>query len=149
MSLGIIDLQLIRLALKARLDSLFQGSNVNVYATMPDSPRLPYVAIVPSTGDYIGYWATFGPNGLSDVALTLIIDPGAMAIDTQIALDDYLGVGTDRSIVSCIEVDRQLGNTVQECFAQSATVTREQNPYGGSDWYATIPLQIIAKRGGN
>ena len=143
MSALLLDLQAVRAALAAQLDGSFAGA-VNVYPNMPAAPRLPYIAVVPSS-PYVSYHETFGPQGLSDVALTLMIDVGARTVDTQIALDDYLGVATPRSVYTCLEADPTLGGAVQSCVPLTASVVNDPE----TGFYATIPLRIIVKKGGN
>ena len=143
MALASIDLQAIRTAVKTRLDSTLTGV-VNVYANNVDEPRPPSVTIVPSADGYATYFDTFGDRGLVDVNLTLLIETGARTIDAQIKLDGFLSIGTPTSVIDPIFADRTLGNVVQDCVALSATVSALDSGY-----VASVPLQIIVKKGGN
>lgn len=135
-----LDLQAIRTALKLRLNTAL-GDACDVYANVPDDPQVPYIGIMPDPSGYVSYYETFGTQGLADVRLILVIDAGTRTIDAQIALDDYLGIGTPRSIVSAIEADRTLGGVVQSCVALKA-----DGPSFEGGLIARIPVEILAKK---
>ena len=137
-----LDLQVIRSALKTRLDTALAGL-VTVYANTPDEPVPPFIAIMPDPSGYVSYFESFGTAGMADVQFMLTIDAGARTIDAQIALDDFLGIGTTRSIVSAIETDRTLGGVVQSCIA-----LRAEGPTFADGLVARIPIEIIVKKGG-
>lgn len=140
MSLGLVDLQAIRQALRTRLATVLTMATVD--GNQADSPALPNITILPATTDYVVYFETSGDTGLTDVNLILHIDPGCSStIDAQVALDGYLSVGTTRSIASAIFADRTLGGTVHDCVVLRAD-------FDPNTMTATMPVQIIAKKGG-
>ena len=140
MSLAKIDLQAIRVALHNQITAALTGTYVD--ANLADNSTVPNIPVLPAATDYVVYFDTSGDQGLTDVNLVLRIDPGSSAtIDAQVALDDYLGIGTPRSIVSAVFADRTLGGVVQDCVVLRA------------DWDETtltahMPVQIVAKKGG-
>lgn len=148
-TLGSVDIQAIRTALKSRLDAALNPSSpttvvVNVYANPVADPIPPCITIRTPSGDYVSYWETMGPAGMTDVFFELEIDPGCQWIDATIALDNYLGVGTTLSIVSAIDADVKLGNVVQTVQLLKAV---GGNEFDG--WRPRIPVAVVAKKGGN
>jgi len=140
-----LDLKAIRTALAAQLTANIDRQT-NVYAYEVDSPSYPYVIVRPAA-DYVGYFGSFGPNGVADVMLELEIatiagDPISMGM----AMDAYLSSGSTfgSSVVDAVHTDRTLGGTVADCVALSASV----DPLGDFPLTATVPVMIRAKKSG-
>ncbi len=141
-----LDLKAIRTALAAQLTANIDRAT-NVYAYEVDSPAYPYVIVKPAAGDYVGYFGSFGPNGVADVMFELEIatiagDPISMGI----AMDAYLSSGSTfgSSVVDAVHTDRTLGGTVADCVALTARV----EPLGDFPLIATVPVMVRVNKSG-
>lgn len=120
---------------------------VNCYPYEVDDPALPYVIVKPSSGTYVGYFASFGPSGVADVMFDLeVAVVAADAISMGIAMDDLLssGTGNNSSLVDAIHEDRTLGGLVADCVALSATV----EPLSDTPLVAIVPVMIRVRKSG-
>ena len=116
-----LNLRAIREAIKAQLDAAGFDRSVTVYAYHPGSLTFPCIIVRPAS-DYVGYFTTFGENGLADVQFEIEIQTTGRVIDAQMALDDWLSVGSGAtsSLVDALMADVTLGGAVQTCRLLSA-----------------------------
>lgn len=115
-----LSLQAIREALATQIGDTV-ARHPSVFAYDPEG-RSGHNIVIRPADDYVAYFGTMGPNGLSDILLEVDIEvPGRLA-DSQIAMDDYLsaGTGNDSSVVDAIHANRTLGGLVDDCVCLTA-----------------------------
>jgi hypothetical protein len=139
---GVVDLQAVRKALKARLETRV-GGWATVYPNDVENPTGIYVSIVAGS-PYLGYFKTYGPVGISQMNVVLEIGVGgANAINKQKHIDDMLGIGTDHSIIDAITADSSLGGLVEDIGIGDPSGPDSRNPLG------RLPLEIMLRKGGS
>lgn len=115
-----LTLQAIREALAAQISANL-ARKPSVFAYDPEGRSGHNIVIRPAS-NYVAYFGSMGPNGVSDILLEIDIEvPGRLA-DSQIAMDDYLSAGTGNgsSVVDAIHKDRTLGDLVDDCVCLTA-----------------------------
>ena len=114
---------------------------VNVYPYKPPTPQFPCLCLVAGDGDYVTYDDTF--DELATVNLIIEVHISSLALDEQIAVDDFLSAGgaNGSSVVGAIRADQTLGGVVQACLpgpARGPTLNeRDADPL-----VARIPVEI-------
>lgn len=137
----------IKEALKVQIDNWTQRVT-NVYAYGTDGLAGPRVVMI-SPDDYIQYFETFGSDGLAGMELELkVTAPNAGKIDAQIALDDYLSVGTNNpaSLVDAVNSSNTLGGLVQSIVCLRASGPGDVED--ADEITATLYVSIVFKKVG-
>jgi hypothetical protein len=139
-----LSLQPIREALADQIRNWIpQTTTVNPYV-LPK--QYPCITIQPPAGELVGYFGTFGPDGLGDVFFELTIECAGRTLDAQRNLDSYLSVDSNNpnSIVDAIHSDVTLGGVVESCVCLSSSA---DVPAEGDDTVkATLTVQIITRK---
>lgn len=102
-------------AMVARLQTAYSGQTIagRIYGTAPDSIVPPCMIVLPSTGDFLDFDATF--EGKDDIELTIKAIVGAQAAEAgQQALMDYFSRSGSLSLRAALYADPQLGSTVAD-----------------------------------
>jgi hypothetical protein len=146
-----LGLKVIREAVETRLANVtngVRGRPTNIYAHPPRFPPPPWIGVKPGVGgEYVAYFETFGRGGKATVLLTIEVGIVASEISQQIAMDDYLSVGSGftSSIVDALLADVTLGGAVDTIKIGNATEPQWED----SDrdvLIARIPLEIVATK---
>lgn len=139
-----LTLQAIRVALATQISAnLARGTSVHPYD--PGDHTQPAV-VIRAADDYIAYFGTMGPNGVSDILLDVDVEvAAAQSASAYIAMDDYLsaGTGNDSSVVDAIHSDRTLGGVVGDCICLTADGPTERDD---GVLVGTVHVQIIVAK---
>lgn len=101
-----MDLSAVRDALKARLETI---SGLRSYAHVPDKPEPPCAIVAPSSCEFDSTFA----RGCDEIGFSILV-LAARSDDRagQAALDGFLDGGGPASVKAAVEVDVDLGGTV-------------------------------------
>ena len=124
-----LDLKAIHEALASAIGGISTVGKFTVKAFPSTAPR-PCIEVWPDA-DYISYFETSGPGGLSDVnVLIRVFLSGANAESEWLVMCRLLNAGTGHasSIVDAVMTDRTLGGVVADTFLGNA----RWNPEEGS-----------------
>jgi hypothetical protein len=135
-----LDLTAIRKALADQIRENI-SSTLRVYAHREAAPVWPAVIIGPGRDKIVGYHASMAA-GASDVDLLItILVPRVPGPTTDETLDRLLsaGVGSPASIVDAVELDKTLGDVVQNCVV---SVSRDA---GLNEWPGTGVILAVAE----
>ena len=122
------------------------AADVNVYPWPHRTPDLPAVSIWPGA-EYLAYIGTFGPNGIADMMLEVVVQQSAADDESEFKfLSDLLAVGTGAgsSIMDAVHLDRSLGGLVEDAVVLTALWNADPT----QPITARLPVQIILKKSG-
>jgi len=138
-----LDLVAIHTALADQIRDGIDDSGAFTVTPFPSTAPAPKIEIHP--GDpYVNYFATSGPDGLSDVNLVIEVFLSGANPETEHLQRARLlssGTGFGSSIVDAVMRDRSLGGTVDDAVTLTASVSPE-------DGTISIPVAIQAKKVG-
>jgi len=109
------DLEDVIDAAVTRLQTGYVGQTIagRIHGTAPDSIVPPCMIVLPSTGDFLDFDATF--EGKDDIELTIKVIVGAQATEAgQRALMGYFSRSGSLSLRTVLYADAQLGSTVAD-----------------------------------
>lgn len=139
-----LDLKAIHEAVAAAIRSGIGDADSFTVKAFPSTSERPVIEVWPDT-DYIAYFETSGPQGLSDVMLVVrLFLAGANPETEWRKACRLLSAGTrfDSSVVGAIHADRTLGGVVADTYIGNARWTPE-------DGSIDIPVAIqVNKIGG-
>lgn len=138
-------------AIREALADQIQGGISEEISCFPyNTPKTGTCVVIREPDQYVGYYETFGTDGLADVQLLVDLIVSAQSEDAQRLLDEMrsVGLGMANSVVDAIHADKTLNGTVDTCIVRSATGTQAYGPDGSSQLVSTLPIEIVLSKGG-
>lgn len=147
------DVTSMREALAAAIRDRALRAGFDVYAYLPDSPTVPWVAVVPAP-DWLGYHETFGDRASGTAEFEVVATCAYGAEDAQRKLDAFVSWGDDQplSLIDALEAARDpegagaLNGAVDDLVVLSARF-RDLGVENSPLHQVRIRVQLFPRRG--